>query len=225
VNPLRAAVTIAAKDLRIEWRHRTAFLSAIVFAVLVLLVFVFAHDSGDGALATIAPTVLWVMLPLATIVALNRGFTLEREHAALDAILLAPVSATALFWGKWLANTILVVVVELVAIPAWMLFFDIVPGAGVFAIAAIALVTTVGLTAAGTLFSAMAVRTRFAELLLPVMLLPFFIPPLFFASQATVRILAERPFGEVGGWLMLLALYDLAFFVLATLLFPLMMDQ
>jgi heme exporter protein B len=225
MTPLRAALAIAAKDLRIEWRHRTAFATSVMFAVLVLLVFVFARDQGSVSLAALAPTVLWVMLALATVVTLNRAFQLERENRALDGILLAPVSPAALFVGKWLANIALVMVVEAVAIPLWMIFFNVEPRPRLLGVGAVAVLAAIGFTGPGTLFSAMAVRTRFAELLLPVLLLPFVIPPLFFASQATVRILADVPVGDLWGWLRLLLLYDIAFLTLATMLFPSVMDQ
>lgn len=225
MTPGRAALAIAAKDLRIEWRHRTAFATSVMFAVLVLTVFVFARDQGSVSLASLAPTVLWVMLALATVVTLNRAFLLERENRALDGILLAPVPATALFFGKWLANIALVMVVEVVAIPLWMIFFNVEPRPVLFGVGAVAFLAAIGFTGPGTLFSAMAVRTRFAELLLPVLLLPFVIPPLFFASQATVRILGDAPMDDIWGWLRLLALYDIAFLALATMLFPSVMEQ
>lgn len=222
---LGTALVIAAKDLRIEWRHRTAFTTAVLFAVLVLLVAVFAHDGATIQLRDLGPSVLWVVLSLSTLVTLNRAFLLERENRALDGILMAPVSATALFWGKWLANLVLVVVVMIVAIPLWMIFFNIEPSLRIFGVGAVALLAAAGFTAPGTLFSAMAVRTRFAELLLPVLLLPFLIPPLFFAAQATTQLLADAPIGELWGWLRLLALYDIAFLALAAMLFPAVMDQ
>ena len=65
-----------------------------------------------------------------------------------------------------------------------------------------------GFVAVGTIFSAMVVRTRFAELMLPVLLLPFMVPPLIGAVQVTARLLAGRPLSEMLGWLRLLALYD-----------------
>ena len=225
MSTLRAALAIAAKDLRIEWRHKTALLTATMFAVLVLLIFVFARDPASVPLAAIAPSVLWVTLALSALVALNRAFLLEREHAALEGILLAPVARQALFWGKWLANLAFVLTVQAVAFPIWILFFNVTLAPALLAVAAVALLAAIGFTAVGTLFSAMAVRTRFAELLLPVLLLPFMIPPLFAASEATVRLLAGRPMGELWGWLRLLALYDLAFLVLANLLFPVVVDE
>ena len=88
------------------------------------------------------------------------------------------------------------------------------PLAGIVALA------TIGFVAIGTLFSAMTVRTRFAELLLPVVLLPFMILPLMWATLATTRVLADRPLSEIGGWLKMLAGYDIVFVVVSLLLFP-----
>ena len=225
MNTLRASLAIAAKDLRIEWRHKTALLTATMFAILVLLIFVFARDPASVPLAAVAPSVLWVTLALSALVALNRAFLLEREHSALEGILLAPVPRNALFWGKWCANLAFVLTVQAVAFPIWVLFFNVSPRPVLIAVAAVALLAAIGFTAVGTLFSAMVVRTRFAELLLPVLLLPFMIPPVFAASEATVRLLAGRPMAELWGWLRLMALYDLAFLVLANLLFPVVVDE
>jgi heme exporter protein B len=86
-------------------------------------------------------------------------------------------------------------------------------------VAVIAL-ATVGFVAVGTLFSAMTVRTRFAELLLPVLLLPFMIPPLMWGAWATGPLLAGRPLSEITGWLKMLAAYDIVFVGLGLLLFP-----
>lgn len=225
MNVIRAALVIAAKDLRIEARNRTALLTAVTFAILVQLVFVFAREPGGVPLRVMAPSVLWITLALAGLVVLNRAFLLEREHAALEGILLAPVSRTALFWGKWLANTVLVAMVLAAAFPVWVLFFNVEPQLALLGVLGLALLAVVGFTAAGTLFAAMTARTRYAELLLPVLLLPFLIPPLFAGAQATVRLLSGRPFGELVGWLRILATYDLVFLVLATLLFPIVVDE
>ena len=99
-DSIRLALVIAAKDIRAELRSRTALLSALVFAALVLVVFNFARDPTVLAAADLAPSVLWVTFALASMVTLNRAFTVERENAALDGLLLAPVPREALFVGK-----------------------------------------------------------------------------------------------------------------------------
>jgi heme exporter protein B len=71
----------------------------------------------------------------------------------------------------------------------------------------------------------MVIRTRFAELMLPVLLLPFLIPPLVLAVLATGRLLAARPFSESLGYLKLLAGYDVVFLSVASALFRYTVDE
>jgi heme exporter protein B len=225
LDGLRLALAIAAKDIRAELRSRTALLSALVFAALVLVVFNFARDPTALAATDLAPSVLWVTFALAAMLAMNRAFTVERENSALDGLLLAPLPREALFVGKLLANLAFVGTVELVTLPLFTRFFNVslwpvLPG--VLGVAALA---TVGFVAVGTIFSAMAVRTRFAELMLPVLLLPFMVPPLIGAVQVTSRLLAARPLSEMWGWLRLLALYDVVFVTLCTLAFSAVVDE
>jgi heme exporter protein B len=218
-------LAIAAKDIRAELRSKTALLSALVFAALVLVVFNFARDPTALAATDLAPSVLWVTFALAAMVAMNRAFTIERENSAFDGLLLAPVPREALFLGKLLANLVFVGTVELVTLPLFILFFNMSFGPQLPGVLAVTALATIGFVAVGTIFSAMAVRTRFAELMLPVLLLPFMVPPLIGAVQVTSRLLAERPLSEMWGWLRLLALYDVVFVTLCTLAFTAVVDE
>ena len=216
----RHAWLLARKDLLIEFRSRTAILSAVVFTILVLLVFNFGRDPTAVAAVDLAPSILWVTFTFAAMLALNRAFQLELENQALDGLLLAPVSRSSIYLGKLIANLIFVATVEGVGLPLFALFFNVsvVPVLG--PLCAVIALATVGFVAVGTLFSAMTGRTRFAELLLPVLLLPFMLPPLIWAVLATAALLAGRPLSEVAGWLRLLAAFDIVFVTLAFFLFP-----
>lgn len=215
---LRHAWRVASKDLLVEFRSRTAILAVAVFVVLVLVVFNFGRDATAVSNLDFAPSILWVTFTFAAILALNRAFQIELENQALDGLLLAPIDRGSIYLGKLIANLIFVVTIEVIGLPLIALFFNVqvllAPLTLVIALA------TVGFVAVGTLFSAMTVRTRFAELLLPVLLLPFMILPLSWAVQATVRLLADRPLSEIAGWLNMLAVYDVVFVALAVLLFP-----
>jgi heme exporter protein B len=222
---LQLALAVAGKDIRAELRSRTALLSAIVFAALVLVVFNFARDPTVLAAVDLAPSVLWVTFALAAMVALNRAFNVERENSALDGLLLAPVSREALFLGKLLANLAFVGMVELVTLPLFVLFFNVSLGRALPGIVGVTALATIGFVSVGTIFSAMAVRTRFAELMLPVLLLPFMVPPIIGAVQVTSRLLSGRPLSEMWGWLRLLAAYDVVFVTLCTLAFSAIVDE
>ena len=224
-SSIRLALAVAGKDLRAELRSRTALLSALVFAALVLVVFNFARDPTAIGADILAPSVLWVTFALGAIVAMNRGFNIERENGAFDGLLLAPAPREALFLGKFLANLAFVAAVELVTLPLFTLFFNLSLWGVLPGIIGVTALATIGFVAVGTIFSAMAVRTRFAELMLPVLLLPFMVPPLIGAVQVTSRLLVGRPLSEMLGWLRLLALYDVVFVTLCTLAFAAVVDE
>lgn len=224
-DSLRLVLAIAAKDIRAELRSRTALQSALVFAALVLVVFNFARDPTVLSATDLAPSALWVTFALAAMVALNRAFNVERENGAMDGLLLAPVAREALFLGKLIANLAFVGTVELVTLPLFTLFFNVSLGRALPGLIGVTALATVGFVAVGTIFSAMAVRTRFAELMLPVLLLPFMVPPIIAAVQATSRLLAGRPLSELWGWLRLLAVYDIVFVTLCALIFSAVVDE
>ena len=222
---MRVAFAVAGKDLRVELRTRSTLLAAVVFGALILVVFNFSRDPTAVSDQVLGPSVLWVAVAFSSVVALNRAFTLEREHGAMDALRLSPAPRGALFLGKFLANLVFVLFVVAVTVPLAMLFFDLPVASAGWGLPLLLLLASIGLVAVGTLLSAMAVRTRFAELMLPVLLLPFLVPPLTAAAGASARLFAGRPLSEVVGWLRFLAVYDLVFLTLGLLLFSAVIDE
>jgi len=222
---LRAALLVARKDLAIELRTRSAIFSALAFTLLAIVIFYFAWDATAVASVDLAPGVLWVIFTFSGLLGLNRSFGLEHADGALDALLAAPVDREALFLGKALANLVFVLLVQAVAIPAVALFYNL-PLTGVWpALLALAVVAAIGLVSVGTLFSAMATNTRLAELLLPMLALPFFVPVVMPAAQVTARLLAGRPMAEAWPWLRILLAFDVVFLVACTLAFPYTVEE
>jgi heme exporter protein B len=216
----RASWLIARKDLAIEFRTRTAFFSALVFALLGLTIFYFAWDATAVAAIDLAPGVLWVIFTFSGLLGLQRSFGVEQADRAVDALLAAPVDREAIYLGKALANVLFVAGVQVVALPAVALFYNVPLGAIWLPLAGIALLAAVGIVAVGTLFSAMAVNTRLAELLLPMLSLPFFVPIVTAAAQTTARLLAGRPAAEAWPWLRILLGFDLVFVIACAIAFP-----
>jgi heme exporter protein B len=222
---LAASLIIARKDLAIEFRTRTAFLSALVFALLGVTIFFFAWDATAVAAADLAPGVLWVIFTFAGLLGLQRSFGLELADRAIDGLLGAPIAREAIYLGKALANLVFVSGILAVTIPAVVLFYNLPFGAGIGALAGIAALAAVGLVAVGTLFSAMAVNTRMAELLLPMLSLPFFVPIVMGAAQSSARLMAGRPIAEAWPWLRILVAFDIVFVTACTLAFPFTLDE
>ena len=194
--------TLAAKDLRLELRSRDTVPAMLLFVVSTLVVFNFALPAGASADA--AYGLLWAALVFTAILGLTRAFAAEREQRVLDGLVLAPSDRSAIWLGKVIAVVAFLALAEVVALPAFALFFQPV---GWELVAAVAL-ASVGFATVGTLLAAMAAASRARELLLPLLFLPLVIPIVVGGVGASI---ADDP----GRYLGFLALYDLIFAILS----------
>jgi heme exporter protein B len=222
---MREAWIIARKDLTIEFRTRSAFFSAVVFALLAIVIFYFAWDPTGVAAIDLAPGVLWVIFIFSGLLGMHRSFGVEQPDRAIDGLIASPVSRESIFLGKAIASLVFVAAVQAIAIPAVGLFYNLPLGDIAAPLAGIAFLAAIGLVAVGTLFSAMAVNTRLAELLLPMLALPFFVPIVLPAAQATAKLMSGRPVGDAFAWLKLLVAFDIVFVVACTLAYPFTLEE
>ncbi len=192
---------LARKDLLLELRGRETLPAMLLFVVAMLVAFRFALT---GEQSDAAAGLLWVAILFTALLGLGRAFVPEREQGVLDGLVLAPCDRSAIWLGKLLATLAFLVLVELVALPAFALFFEPLSGQTIAAVA----LANVGICAVGTLLAAMAVAARARELLLPLLFLPLALPIVVGGVGATV---AE----DAGRYLGFLALYDLVFAILA----------
>jgi heme exporter protein B len=222
---VRVAWAILWKDLLCEWRSRDRVAAMLLFSLLVVTVFHFALPEGTGK-ATVtenAPGLLWVAYIFAALLGLNRAFALELENDAISGLALAPVNGGWLFLGKALANFTLISLVELATACAFGLVFDLDLLTVAPELAAVVALGTAGICGVGTLVSAMAVRTRFSEVLLPVLLLPTLIPVLVGSVRGTSSVLAGEglPFDAV----QLLIVVDATYWIVSFLAFDYVLDE
>jgi len=194
--------TLAAKDLRLELRSRDTVPAMLLFVVSTLVVFNFALPAGASADA--AYGLLWAALVFTAILGLTRAFAAEREQRVLDGLVLAPSDRSAIWLGKVIAVVAFLGLAEIVALPAFALFFQPVSWELVAGVA----LASVGFAAVGTLLAAMAAASRARELLLPLLFLPLVIPIVVGGVGASI---ADDP----GRYLGFLALYDLIFAILS----------
>jgi heme exporter protein B len=191
-----------------------------LFSVTTFVVFHFALDrrTVEGDLAS---GVLWVTVLFAALLGVNRLFVAEAEQGGFDGFLLAPVDRTALFVAKALALLAFLVVVEVVAVPAFALLLLGPPASQALPeLVLVLLLADLGLCVIGTLVSAIAIRTRTRDLIVPLLALPLLIPVVLSAAQATAPLLAERGAEALPGrWVAALALYAAIFGLIAYAVF------
>ena len=195
-------VVLARKDLLLELRSRDTLPAMLLFVVSTLVVFHFALPSDSSDLA--AGGLLWVAIVFTALLGLTRAFAAEREQRLLDGLVLAPCDRSAIWLAKGASVMAFLLLAEVVALPAFALFFAPVDATLVAAV----VLADIGIAAVGTLLAAMAAASRARELLLPLLFLPLAIPVIVGGVGATV---AEEPVRYLG----FLALYDLLFAILS----------
>ena len=212
----RQSLTVAAKDLRSEFRSKEAINASLSFAVVILLIFSFAFDPSSEATKEMSGGLLWIVFAFAGALILNRSFARELANDCLDALISSPVSGAALFFGKALANLLLLTGIEMVCFPVFGVFYGLEwwrqPG-WLFLVLVLA---TWGLTVVGTMFSALTVNLQLRELMLPMLLYPMMIPALMAAMQLTTTLIGGQPLaGDSFTWLRLLIGFDIIFTALS----------
>jgi heme exporter protein B len=195
----------------------------LVFSLLVVLVFYFALPGSAEDLQRSAAGLLWVAYLFAAVLGLNRAFTLELENDAIAGLALAPANRGWIFAGKAAASFVLISAVELVTAFVFAVLLDLdlwpvaLPLAGVVALG------TLGIASVGTLFAAMAVRTRLREVLLPILLIPALFPVLSGAVAGSTAVLAGEP--PPASSLQLLVVVDGVYSIVSFLGFDYILDE
>ena len=213
---LRQALAIAGKDLRSEVRSKETVNASLSFALVILMLFSFAFDPSSEQVREIAGGLLWLVYAFAGTLILNRSFARELVNDCLDALISSPASGAQLFFGKCLANYLLLMVVECVSFPVFIIFYNSRWPERWGLLFLVMLLGTWGITVIGTLFSAMTVNLKLREMMLPTLVYPMLIPALMGAIQLSTVLIAGEPLGTDNLiWFKLLAGFDVIFTILS----------
>lgn len=233
---MRIAWAILRKDLTVELRTLETVPAMAIFTVATFVIFHFglAQDTIGGQEAA---GVFAVSLLFAAILGTNRLFVAEREQGGFDGFLLAPVDRSAMLVAKATALFIYMVVLEIVAVPAFAVFANPPGLAGALGgLILFLLLANIAVALVGTVVSAMAVNTRARDLIGPIIGLPLLIPMLIAFAIGVGKLLIVHPVhghpGLVrvhhtpsGEWLLVLALYDVFNALLAYAVFDYLLEE
>jgi heme exporter protein B len=227
VSSRRQLAALVRKDLLLELRGRESVLGMATFAAAALVLFRFALG-GDrlagGSRA--AAGLFWAAVVFAALLGLARTYAHDRESAAWDGLLAAPVDRALLWLSKTISLAVFLIAMEAVALPLYWLFFAQREAPAFWALAAALLLADVGLAALGALLAGLAAGSRSREVLLPVLFLPFAVPLVLAAVDLTVdTIPPQTEASETLVRLGYLALYDTVFVLLGWALFDYVVEE
>ena len=220
---LHDALLIARKDLRVEWRSRIIINQIAPFTLLIVVLFGFALDADTQTLRDTAPGLFWVAVLLVALLAIQRGTAIETVDSAHQRILLSELDPAAVFAGKAAALCVQLLALEVLLAAAVIVLFDVSVGDPVLMVAG-AVVATVGIAAAGTIYGVLAVGLGVRDTLLPILLLPVLAPVLIGATR-TFGDAFDRVDADGWAWLGMLGAFAVIYIVFGLLTYGILLEE
>ncbi|MFQ5450190.1 MAG: heme exporter protein CcmB [Nitrospinaceae bacterium] len=208
---LNQVAAIVWKDILTELKTRELFSTMFIFAVLVILIFIFSVDLSIVKANEVGPGVLWVAFFFAGTLGLNRSFVLEKENGCLEGLTLTPADRTALYFGKMISNLVFLLIMEAFILPLFMIFFNVDLLPHLLPLLLVIFMGTLGFCAIGTLLSSLSSNLKTREIMLPILLYPLIIPVAIGAVRMTSQLLAGKALSTMMNWIGLVLCFDIIY--------------
>lgn len=174
------------RELALAWSGGGGPLLACGFFLCLTVLLPLAAGGDPAGLKPVAGGVAWLALAVASILSLERLFERDLDDGALDLITLGPVPLELVVIAKakaqWLAVGWPLALTAPVAAITLGLPPSLAPLAGLSA-----LIGGLGFALTGALGAALALGSKRGGLLIAVVVLPLFIPPVVFGAGALER--------------------------------------
>lgn len=192
---MRGFLRLLRRDLRLALRQGSDAAMVVLFFVLCVIMFPFGIGPEPGVLARIAPGVILVAALLASLLSLDRLFQSDLEDGSLELLSLSALPLEAVAAAKILAHWLVTGLPLILAAPLLALFLNL-PADGFPILLGTLLLVTPLLSLIGGIGAALTLGARRGGVLLPLLVLPLYIPALIFAAaaiDATLTGQAARP--------------------------------
>ena len=180
---MSAFLAVARRDLRLALRQGSDVVLVIVFFVLAAVLYPFALGPDPQLLGRIAAGVVWVTALLAALLSLERLFLADHQDGALDLLALAPQPLWATVLAKVAAHWLTTGVPLLAAAPVVAVMLG-APASSIPPLVAALALGTPSLSLIGAIGAALALGARRGGVLIPLLVLPLYIPVLIFGAAA-----------------------------------------
>lgn len=218
-------MTIIWKDFITEIKTRELFSSMFIFALLVVIIFIFSINLSLIQASEVGPGVLWVAFLFAGTIGLNRSFMLEKENDCLQGLLLAPMDRTALYFGKLVSNLVFLLIMEVFTLPLFMVFFNIDLLPHLLPLLYVIFVGTLGFCAVGTLLSSLSANLKTRDIMLPILLYPIIIPIIIGSVKMTGQVLAGEPLSSMMNWVSLTLCFDIIYIAISIMVIDFVLEE
>ncbi|MGO1119375.1 heme exporter protein CcmB [Rhodovibrionaceae bacterium A322] len=186
---MNGLLSLIARDLRLALRQRGDALTAVLFFVLTASIFPFGLGPEPNLLARIAPGIIWVTALLAVLLSLDRLFLVDHEDGSLEQLVMSPEPLEALVLAKVFAHWLTSGLPLIAATPLIGLLYNM-PIEGYWVLLGSMLLGTPTLSLVGAVGAALSLGARRGGVLVPLLVMPLYVPVLIFGVSAIDMALA-----------------------------------
>lgn len=176
-------ISVMNRELKIAFRKKAELFNPLCFFLMVVILFPLSIGPEPQLLARIAPGIVWMAALFASLLSLERLFQDDFLDGSLEQLLLLPSSLPFMVLGKVCAHWLLTGLPLLIFSPLVVLLLSLDMNTGLAMLLTL-LLGTPTLSFIGAIGSALTVGLRKGSVLLSLMILPFYIPVLIFATAA-----------------------------------------
>lgn len=180
---MAALFAIFRRDLRLALRHSGDSALVLGFFVLAVVLFPFGVGPEPQILGRVAAGILWVAALLAALLSLDRLFQADYEDGGLDLIILSPAPLELAVLAKCAAHWVATGLPLAVASPLLALVVNL-DARAIPTLVVSLLLGTPALSLIGSVAAALILGARRQGVLLSVLVLPLYVPPLVFGAAA-----------------------------------------
>lgn len=207
---------VYAKDLRLEFRTRSALNAILMFGVTTLVVVSFSLGNS-GQTPKVLGALFWIIMFFSAMSGLAQTFIREEETGTSLALKLT-ADPTAVYLGKLFFNITLLVMMTVIIAPLFFVFTD-ASSNNLLLFMFILILGILGLCSATTIVAAIIAKASVKGALFAVLSFPILFILLISLVNGTEKILANQPISEISSELQLLVAYIVIMITASVLLF------
>ena len=222
---MSALKTIFLKELKVEFRNKQMINSYLILSLMIIASFRFVFSFIDFSISQFASPILWISFFFGGMFSLSPVYKREIEDGTKEGLLLAPISASTIYLGKFLASLLTIFCLELFIMLIFFVFFPLdIPD--LFTLIIIIGISTIGITALGNLISAISSNLNQSEVMLPVLLVPVLLFTVIMSSvSVTSQVFAGANLFDVMQELRLILAFDVVFIAAGYLLIDYILED
>lgn len=171
------------RDIKLSFRNGSEAIMSIIFFILAGMLFQFGLDPNSRVLTQIGGGIIWVIALLAAMLSLGRMFNNDYEDGSLEQYFLAPIPIVFIALAKAISHWLTTGIFLVAAAPLIALFYNL-PNTILMPLVISMLLGTPTLSLIGSTGAALILGSRNSSVLIPLIVLPLYIPVLIFGSLA-----------------------------------------